>query len=62
MVRNIGPGSPCRFYRGQRDRGNNADKRAARREIAKLKGMPGGWKKCLRIQQETARMFAKSLT
>lgn len=49
MVRNIGPGTPCFRYKGQRDRGNNAEKRARREAITSLKGAPGGWKKAVRL-------------
>lgn len=53
MVRNLGKGIPCRRYDGQRDHGNNADKRARRRRIAayiaKHRNDPlSGWKRAVR--------------
>jgi hypothetical protein len=48
MVRNIGPGTPCRWYPFPRDNGNNAEKRGRRAAHATLKGEPGGWKKAVR--------------
>lgn len=55
MVRNIGPGTPCRLHTGQRNRGNNAEKRARLTAIAKLKGQPGGWKKAVRVIEAEER-------
>jgi hypothetical protein len=61
-------GAPCRHWpsydRGTFRDGRNAAKREKRREIERLKlesNVLGGWKKRLRIQQETGRMFARAL-
>jgi hypothetical protein len=53
MVRNIGPGTPLTFSRGQRNRGNNAEKRARRatieRYIAANRNVPHSrWKREVR--------------
>lgn len=53
MVRYLGPGTPCRMSQGQRDRGNNADKRKARarirRYIAMNRNTPHSrWKRAVR--------------
>lgn len=56
MVRNIGRGTPCRFYPGARNRGNNAEKRARRARIADYiaahRNEPHSrWKRAARVGQ-----------
>jgi hypothetical protein len=41
--------------------GNNLQKRTKRKADALAKGMPGGWKKIVRIWDETARMLNRGV-